>query len=195
MTIEKLEERVGRIQAELDEAERKLESWQAKKQAALSEFEAALDEGDESPHDESSVLSECRFAVNHFEARVADRKKALKQARRALAYEEYEQGVVELRKARAAAGEKIAAVESQFVSQALEYYETCWALQEAVNSRIERFNTQLAGAVGERTMAKLKHMNGLSDELWVERVLRQALHGGKSPVPGMTALPKGVTRV
>jgi phosphatidylserine/phosphatidylglycerophosphate/cardiolipin synthase-like enzyme len=179
MSIEERQERVSRIEAELDEAEEKLAGWERKKQAALTEFEAALDEGDETPHEESSVLSECRFAENHFKAIVAKRKVALKQAKEALAEERYSQGVAEIRKVRQEAADEIAEIEGQLVKQISDSWERAWRFQREANAEIERFNVRTVYAVGAQAETKISRMNGLSPDMFVKAVVEQALYEGK----------------
>lgn len=177
-TVNELEERVERIQAELDEAEAKLAGWERKQEAALSEFEAVLDEGDETPHEESSVLSECRFAVTHFKARVASKKQALKHAREALAQARYSEGVVEVRRIRQEAADGIARVENELIETIHALYGQGWDAQRQANGEIERFNVRIAYAIGAPAEAKVSRMSGMAPDVWAEALIQDALRRG-----------------
>lgn len=178
MSIEQIEQRVQAIEQELSGAERKLAGWESKRQAALSEFEGTLNEGDESPHKQSSVLSECRFAVNHFKTQIAELKQAKKQARRALTEAKYDEGLQDVRQARREAAQQIAECEDVLVEQIKDLFDAALEYQAEANHKINRFNSRLANALGRPAERQIAKMNSMSTDMWVEAVVREAIQKG-----------------
>jgi uncharacterized small protein (DUF1192 family) len=176
-TVQELEQRVSNIQAELDDAEAKLEGWQRRRDAALGELEEAFDEDSET-YEHSMMVQEARSACNHFQAKLAGLKQNLKRAREALAQAKYDEGVIEVRKVKARATEEIAAVEAELVSTIKELHGRAWASQAEADRVVNHFNSHIATSAGRRAESSIKIMHGLGEADWVGGVLRLALREG-----------------
>jgi DNA repair exonuclease SbcCD ATPase subunit len=171
-----IDERVEKLETELNEAQESLDEWKTRRDNALDDLHEAFDE-DAGTYKRSVVLAEAREAVSHFERKVAKLEKSLERAKRQAKRAEYEERKPLVANAKRDALAELDALDDEIVELVKTNFERAWEVIAAVNSRIEKLN-HLAQSVGQPTMQHITKYNGMSEAAWAEGAIRAAAQSG-----------------